>query len=135
MSEKWEKLFVLFLVDVLTDKLVLCRYAFSTDLNVLTDKCGLQKFPVREKTSIERLRRMKLIVHRTHTKPEYNFPDGNYGDKWNADDADDTDFRRFISLSFYLTRLTEIPHFTLFFRATPVIPTEGRNPSHHHINM
>ena len=78
MPKKWEKLFVPFLVDVLTDKPVSCRNAFSTDMNVLTDKCGLLKFPVRGKMSIERLRWMNLIVHRTYTtKPECNFPDSD----------------------------------------------------------
>ena len=38
---------VSFFVDVLTDKHITHCTAFSIDLNVLMDKCGLRKFPVR----------------------------------------------------------------------------------------
>ena len=50
-----------------------CRDTFSIDMSVLTDKCGLRSFPVREKMSIERLRQMNCVVRRTFTtKSEHN---------------------------------------------------------------
>ena len=49
---KMKKMFVPFLVDVLTDKHVSRCVSFSIDMNVLTDKCGLRRFTFGETASL-----------------------------------------------------------------------------------